>query len=388
MAGSEEVFVTSSALPSLDPARLMVEVQRQYGVGIGRQTFDMIRLKRRRTALTPYEYFYYGLYDPKRSWLERDAYVGQRRAQSVYLLANHFTWWNAAEDKLAFHAAMQAQGYPTPTLLALAHSERRFGGVANLRTRAELVDWLRTAPTPLFGKPLIASHGQGGVMIQAIDGKAGTFVTDAGRSYRLEVLAAAAQRYVDGDGYVFQEALRPCAEVARLTDGRLATLRIVLLLDRAGPAVFQIIARLPSGENRVDNFRRPGNLICSVDPETGAVGPVVRGVGLERETLDAHPDTGVAFAGLRLPLVREAMDLARRAGSGFPGLHVQSWDIALCDDGVRALEMNPGGNLNLLQLSLDRGVWTPEFQEFVRWCAGLELNTQVRGRDVAMKLAA
>lgn len=381
-------FVVDSALPQFEQAKLMLRAQRADGVSLGRQTLEMVRLQKSRAALTAYEYQYYRLHRPELSWDEKLAFMGEQRTRALYLLANQFTWWDAAEDKLAFHGAMQAQGYPTPRLHALAHPARTFGGVANLSTAAEIVDWLKTAPTPLFGKPVNSTHGVGGVLIADVDAKRETFRTCAGETYPLAALADAIQPFVASGGYLFQEALIADGDVGRMTDGRLATLRVIVLLGPDGPVAHHVICRLPSGANRVDNFRRPGNLICAVDPQTGALGPVIRGVGLDREVLDAHPDTNAPFVGARLPQTAEAVALALRASTGFPGLHMQSWDIALCAGGARVIEMNPGGNLNLVQLSNDRGAWTPELQAFAQWCRGLEINTQVRGRELAVKLAA
>jgi hypothetical protein len=383
-----EFFAVESALPELEQAKVMLGVQKTHGVSITRQTVEMVRLQKGRSALSAYEYQYYGLYRPELSWDDKLAYVGGERTRALYLLANEFTWWDAAEDKLAFHAAMQAQGYPTPKLHALMHPDRSFGGVANLKDGAALVDWLKTAPTPLFGKPVNSNHGVGGVLIASVDAGRAEFTTCAGKTHSLASLAEAVQPHMETGGYLFQEALVPHADVARVTGDRLATLRIIVLRGPDGPLVHHVICRMPSGANRVDNFRRPGNLIARVDPQTGALGPVIRGVGLNREVLEAHPDTGAGFVGANLPLVADAVALALRASTGFPGLHMQSWDIALCADGVRAIEMNPGGNLNLVQLSNDSGAWTPELQAFVRWCADLKMNTQIRGRDLAVKIAA
>lgn len=382
------MFVKTSDLPKLDQAQMMLQVQKKFGIGIPRQTLEILRLQKGKTALSAYEYFYYNLFEPHRSWDDKLAYVGEEACRAIYLLANEFTWWNAANDKLSFQAAMVAQGYRTPRLLAVAGRSRGFGGVPNFADAPGAIEWLKTAPMPLFAKPVNESHGVGAIHIAEVDARAATLTTGAGETYALAEFAREIAPYVAADGYIFQEVLQPHPKVSKVTDGRLATVRIIVLLGPDGPSPFHCICRLPAGENRVDNFRRPGNLIGAVDLDTGRLTNISRGVSMSREAITAHPDTGVALADFQLPLIKDAIALAVEASKSFPGLHIQSWDIALCSDGVVAVEMNPGGNLNLVQLSNDRGALTPEFQEFVRWCAGLNLNTHARKRELALKRAA
>lgn len=379
------MFVKTSDLPKLDQAQLMVEVQKRHGVSLGRQSVEILRLQKGRSALSPYEYFYYGLYNPEISWDDKQRYAGVETCRAMYLLANQFTWWQAAEDKLAFHGMMAAQGYPTPKLLAVASATRKFGGVPNLADEAAIVGWLRTAPAPLFGKPVVASHGVGGVQITAVDAASDSLTTDAGETVSIEVAAGEIAPYLKADGYLFQHALRPHPDIARITSDRVATLRIIVLIGPDGPSPYRVICRLPAGENRVDNFRRPGNLIGAVEPSTGVMAKATRGVGPALEPVATHPDSGHSLQDVTLPLVKEAVALALEASTGFPGLHIQSWDIALCPDGPVILEMNPGGNLNLVQLCTGQGALTPELHDFVRWCATLDLNTQVEGRKLALK---
>lgn len=382
------MFVKTSDLPRLDQAQIMADAQKKHGVSITRQAIEMMRLQKGQSALSAYEYLYYRLYDPRLTWEQKLRFAGTETSHAIYLLANEFTWWNAAEDKLSFHATMSAQALPTPRLHAVASRRRRFGSVANLPDAAAVTAWLRQAPLPTFGKPMNASHGVGAIQIVAVDPAAGTFRTDAGETHSIDEFAREIAAYVETDGYMFQEALSPHPDISRLTGGRLSTLRAIVLLGPDGPRIHRIICRLPAGENRVDNFRRPGNLIALVDPTTGVIERVCRGVGPDLEVLERHPDTDEPLAGVTLPFVAASVDLALEAAASFPGLHIQSWDIALCERGPVLLEMNPGGNLNLVQLCSGEGALTPEFQAFVRWCESLKLNTEVGKRDLARKRAA
>ena len=125
MLNGATILDKSSAKPSLNVARLMVKAKQDRKVGIMRQTREIVSLQRGRPALTAYEYYYYRLFDPSRSWENKLRYIGDERGRAIILLANKLTWWDAAEDKLLFQAFMEAQGYRLPRLYAVAHPARQ-----------------------------------------------------------------------------------------------------------------------------------------------------------------------------------------------------------------------------------------------------------------------
>lgn len=386
MPSSANIFATSSRKPEINIAQALSEVQKKYNVSMLRQMADIMRLQR--NGLTPYEYFYYGLFDPKLDMEEKKTYLGDERTRAIYLLANKLTWWDAAEDKLLFHALMTGNGFPVPELHAVAHPTRRLKGTEHLSDAHALGKWLSAQTGSIFGKPVLSSHGEGAVEIASVDAGAQTFLKSRQEEHSLNALVEAIEPYLQSNGYIFQQTLRPHPVIGEMTGGYLSTLRIIVAVDQAGPQVRHIICRLPSGGNSVDNFRRPGNIIASVDPQTGKFGRATRGVGLRQEVLESHPDSGVEFSNFVYPRLGEAIDLALEASQMFCHLHIQSWDVAVCDDGIYALEMNPGGNFNLVQLVMGRGAYTLELREFIRWCETLPLNSHDKARRKAVQLVA
>lgn len=365
----------------LDLMRDMKIAQERCGAGLGKQISDFLALRMTGGGLSFEEYLYFGLYGRPRA--EYGAYMGDHRARAAFYVANNLARWDDAEDKLNFAAAMTAAGLPSPAIRAVAHPSRAAAGAAALKSTDEVATFLKTCPLPVFGKPMIASHGDGAVNILARDGD--TLTLDGGETIAAGELAAEIEAYADQDGYLFQETLRPHADVAAMTAGRLATLRLLVLTGPEGARVWQGVVRLPAGDNRVDNFRRAGNLVAPVDMETGVLGPARRGVGVAVETLAAHPDTGAAIDGVRLPDFAAAKDLACRAAGVYPDLHIQSWDVALSDAGPALLEVNPGGNFNILQLAIGRGVFDADFRAFLE--ARLNANQAAKANPRALKEA-
>ena len=347
----------------LDVARDMQIASKRYGASFGKQVGDFLALRMAGAGMSFEEYIYYGLYAHQRS--DYPAYMGDQRARAAFYIANDLRNWNDAEDKVAFFERMVEAGLPTPRIDAVAHKTREVCGVSMLRDADAVARYLEGCALPLFGKPAVASHGDGAVKLVA---REGARLTLAGGDCAIAEMAAEVAPYLEKDGFVFQEVLSPHAAIAAITGQRIATLRLMVWLGPDGPVVREAALRLPAGDHFVDNFRRAGNLVAYADRDTGVLGPARRGVGVATETLDAHPDSGAAIAGVALPDFAQAKELAQRAAMVFPSLHIQSWDVALTDAGPSLLEVNPGGNFNIIQLASGRGAFDPEFRAFLEWC--------------------
>jgi hypothetical protein len=125
--------------------------------------------------------------------------------------------------------------------------------------------------------------------------------------------------------------------IARVTNGALASLRIVTGMDKHGEAEFvaSLIA-LPYGtwETSV------AGVLCSIERETGRIR---RAAMPDRTAVTRHPDTGAPIIGIDLPFWRESVELVRRAHvAAFPRFPFLGWDIALTKDEPILLETNSG----------------------------------------------
>ena len=117
---------------------------------------------------------------------------------------------------------------------------------------------------------------------------------------------------------------------------RLCGVRIVAILQEAGPRVVGATLKIPTGKNMTDNIAHgeTGNLGAYIDAGEGTIGSVVRYGPLGSfSTVVCHPDTGAPFLGLKVPGWSQFVDLVLRGASAFPGLRYQHWDIAVGADG-------------------------------------------------------
>ncbi len=148
--------------------------------------------------------------------------------------------------------------------------------------------------------------------------------------------------------YIFQDsALRS------LHPASVNTVRTVLAVSADG-AVRMVAAILRCGRGDAMNDNDWG-LMAAVDVDTGIVNrPATTHF---HEVFPAHPDTGVAFEGFRVPRWEELRRAARAAMRLFPGIRLVNWDWALTDDGRWiVVEGNPDGGFGPAQETLGKGL--------------------------------
>jgi hypothetical protein len=318
--------------------------------------------------MTPKEYFYYRLYDERYTEAERRRFRGRAVQLRINRRTRSFPWALAAQDKLLFHAVMQGLGYPTPEILAVYHRSRASGRVPSLRSAAELAAFLRDGMRyPCFAKPVLGRFSHGAHAIMSVDRAGDALRLWDGRSTGIDEFAGILDRSAK-DGYLFQAFREPHPAVAAVCGPRLATVRLVVTFRNSAPAVFRAVWKVPAGANIADNFWRPGNILCALDPASGTVRRAIRGYGPALEELETHPDSGARFLGFALPYWRELVALTLDAARSFTPLRLQSWDVAVCPDGPLLVELNAGGDYNLPQLATGQGVMDEAFAELLAQC--------------------
>jgi len=124
-------------------------------------------------------------------------------------------------------------------------------------------------------------------------------------------------------------------DVARVSNGALASLRIVTGMEADGKAEFvTALIALPHGPRGTS----AAGILCSIEPETSRIRKAMLPSG---EPVTGHPDSDAPIIGILLPFWHESVDLACRAhGAAFPRFAFLGWDIALTKDGPILLETN------------------------------------------------
>lgn len=312
------------------------------------------------------EALYYRLYLGDISDGEALRFVGRRRYDKFHRRCNDMGWYAAANDKALFYTIVSGAGLPAPRTYAVSGNQRRAGYPRFLATKQEIADFLsENRDWPLFLKPIDGMFSIGALKILGVrEGVLEVFGVGP-------VAAPAVADYVAAIstvGYLFQACLGPAAFASAAFGGMVPSIRFLILFSDAVPAIESAVIKIPCGEHAADNYWRSKNMLGALDVETGAIGRVIAGFGVELREHAAHPVTNAQLAGMRIPAWEETCEVVLKAASLFPGVRTQSWDVALAREGPVLLEFNYGGDLNLHQLAHRRGALTASYVEHLRRC--------------------
>lgn len=307
---------------------------------------------------------YYRLTDGDVSPADAARYVGKGRQAAFHQACNSSDWLASVHDKALFQTVLHGGGFRTPDTLALIGNQRRAGYPSTVDCLKGLPDILSTwSDWPLIAKPVTGMFSVGVLKINGADRK-GADIEGVGHVLYEDL--ALYMRVIGQDGYLLQRWLAPERVGPTIGCGALPTIRMLVLREADGPWLAKAVLKIPGGGAVADNYWRPGNLIASVDVDDGLILRAWSGMGESLREHSAHPETGVLLNGAAVPSWTDAVKLVLDVADCFPGVHTQSWDIALTADGPLALEMNFGGDLNLHQIAYRSGVLSPRYAAHLR----------------------
>ncbi len=260
-------------------------------------------------------------------------------------------------------------GAPIPEIFAIYHPFRLYQNAKSCRNVDDLTDFLRSdAPYPFFAKPVYGVQSVGVSSVTSYHADTDTLMLAGGRSVPLDDYVNHLHRYQEG-GYIIQQLLVPHDAIKEVIGDRLTTIRVLLIVEEAGPSILQTVWKITTGDNVADNFWREGNMLAAVDADSGEVTRVVQGIGPQQTECSDHPDTGKRLIGLVLPDWDEMRDLCLTCAAQLPRLRWQSWDVALCPNGPVAVEINAGSAFSLPQIATGEGFLTDRFAAFMNWAS-------------------
>ena len=338
-----------------------VRVKKETGKSITSQFIEALRLRFSRTALSPSEYYEYHLYQNGITFDEKRDYLGWRKSREFDRGLNLDSWRACANDKLLFHSLMQGLDFPLPKIRAVYNKDgRQFDGAISLKDIDSVRRYLQgDAPYPLFVKPIVGSFGRGAIELSGYNQAHDRIDLANGEALRLNDLLQSFD-FDPFEGQLFQDVLKPDPEISRRCGDRICSVRVSIVLDRRRPSVLYAVWKIATGRNMTDNLAggKVGNLTGWVNPETGVVERVARGMSDHYAEVTHHPDTGECLLGFELPGWKHALELCLGAATALPGLRLQNWDIALCDTGPVILEVNTESDLGPDQLYGRRGFFS------------------------------
>jgi hypothetical protein len=367
---SAQVLDRAVAEQTLDLAETFRTIASKYG-----KTYQQILLEIAKTAFGPGrlsydEYLALRLFDDAAlAGADKAAFVGLDASRRIWTAANHNTeWWGVMRNKLAATTLLGGYGFPVIATVALYSETLRIPAVPTVREPAELASLLRTCKDyPLFGKPMDSFRSLGSASFEGYEASSDSLLTITGEEIALErFVADVAAHY--GGGYLLQCRLDPHPAVRALVGNRLATVRVMTMLTRDGPEILRAAWKIPAGNNIADNFWRPGNLLATLDLDSGRVIRVVCGSGLSQQAVMRHPDTGAELIGIEVPLWRPLTKLALEAAAALNDVPLIGWDMAATERGAVIVEPNFTPDFIMPQIADRRGILDGRFADFLDQC--------------------
>lgn len=264
-----------------------------------------------------YDYVMFGFYDMNGK--QRNTYLTRVRNKKVCELMNDYSFADQFDDKLRFNQRFAD----------FLHRKTLNGETA---TAAELADFIR-GQEAIFAKPNHGSCGKGVEKLNTAD------FTDA----------AAMLAYIREKKLVILEhALPQHPDMARLHPQSVNSMRIVTDIVGDEVQIAYIIVKIGRGDSCCDNSGQ-GGVLCRVDEATGKI----RSVATDDyfNVFEKHPDTGITFMSYQLPMVPEAIALAKQAAMVIPQMRHVGWDVAITPEGPAIIEGNEYPGTDLCQLA-------------------------------------
>lgn len=329
-------------------------VKAQTGKSRVRQFLEILQLSRGRQRLGVEEYYELGVFDDRHfPGTAKARCVGWRGSATIDQRLNDDYWRATANDKVLNYALLAHYGFPIPeTIATFSPAGRRVANERLLRTEEELSRYLSTAlPFPVFIKPIHGTYGRGTFCLRECLGGGEGYLDFRGLVVGQDELMSACRKEKFG-GMLFQERLVQHPEVAAIVGTTISCVRVMVALGIGDfPQVVLAFWKIGREKNITDNFcmGESGNLLASINVESGTVERVITGFWPNGIEFQEHPDTGAQLVGAHLPHWSEALSLCCRAAELFPGLRLQHWDVAFSERGPVLMELNTEADLGVPQ---------------------------------------
>jgi hypothetical protein len=377
------VFETDVVEPGLDLATTLRVITTKFGKPYQRLLLELAKASFGPGRLSYDEFIGLRLFDD--AWVagaDITRFVGLDAERRMWMAANNNSeWWGLMRNKLAVTTLLGGYGFPVIPTLALYSDSISMRGFPIFRDPAALARFLRASQDyPLFGKPMDSQRSLGSIGLDAYVPRTDCVIAGE-RSIPVADFAAAVAEHYRG-GYIFQRRVSPHAGVATVVGDRLATVRAITILTEEGPQLLRALWKVPACGNVADNFWRSGNLLATLDLESGRVIRAVRGTGLTLEEVTHHPDTGSPLVGFEVPNWSQVVGTAKEAASTLPEVPLIGWDMAAVDGGALIVEPNFTPDFFMTQLADRRGMLDAPFTAFLeaRKTAAKQVK---RGRRIA-----
>lgn len=327
------------------------ELSSQHQIGLIKQIKDILQY-RKTCGIGVSEYYELELFDQEK-YPDIERCIGRKRSALIDKLLNLDIWRATANDKILNYSLLAHFGFPIPETVATYNAgTARISQEKSLNSPEELHNFFdKEALFPVFIKPVHGSYGHGTFSLTNYDAPQQTFKTNSNEKIELSEVLSVGNNH-SYCGLLIQSCLQPHPEVLQAVGPSTSCVRVILIRDESTVFIHRAFWKIARVHNITDNFSygKHGNLLANVDIHSGKVSRVINGLGPSFEYQDKHPDTGHRLMDFQLPNWQEAIEQCKHASHIFPGLSLQSWDIAFCQQGPVLMELNTEPNLEVPQM--------------------------------------
>ena len=271
--GAPEVLDATQSKSQLSFAELMPRVASENGKPMPSQIKDLIQLVMRHHKLGIDEYYQMKLYDDE--LYDRDAkqqFVGLAKSREIWkrlmALNRHIGLF---DDKLMFERTLESFGFLAPKTIAVMGGHYPSHSIPQISDATSFHTFLENAEMPVFAKPIDSLGSLGSIRIEGYSATNRMISVSNGNVVSLDGFLAEVENKFSS-GYLFQTCVQRHPTFAKMTGGGLSTIRVVTLDSGQGPKAWRAVAKLTSPHTVADNFWRAGNLLASVNIDSGKMG--------------------------------------------------------------------------------------------------------------------
>ena len=200
--------------------------------------------------------------------------------------------------------------------------------------------------TPVVIKPIIGSRGKNILYIELLNDNG--FLLNGKEKTTVEMLKSILKNKAMESNYLIQPLLSNHRDLCDLTNGWLASVRMITVLDRKdGSAEYLLSAfQMPIGKRITCNL----GLFAPIEEKAGTLG-TARLYKPGSGTFYKHPNTNADIIGKKLPYWEEIKELAVHAHTALGEYSSLGWDISITDTGPIFLETNSGWDAAMIQIA-------------------------------------
>lgn len=263
-----------------------------------------------------------------------DTVLGMNRRNAHIARVNPRTALDLVDDKQRTKTRLRAIGVPVPPTLAFVTDPR------------DMRDLLEAGLTESWVCKPNRSRGGQGIMLAARRHDEDGWWSVSGDHVTTSALRTHLRRILDGehslggsDAALFEPLLEPHPDLAQLAPAGLPDIRV--LCDGRDPVAAML--RLPTEQSGGRANLHAGGVGAAIDLDTGRL----HGGLVDREPVDAHPDTGRSLHDVQVPNWDRVLAAASRCGAA-TGLQFVGADIVIDDlRGPLVLEVNGRAGLEI-----------------------------------------